>query len=138
MHGQTCEKILANKLQRGLRQTMTDAEKTLWQVLRRRQVFGHKFRRQHPYGNFILDFVCLENRLAIEIDGGQHGEQMEYDDRRTQHLQAAGFHVLRFWNHEVLQDLDAVKERIGLAIGRLETHPHPEPPLEGEGDTSCV
>ena len=124
---------------------MTQAEKALWRVLRGRQVSGIKFRRQHPYGNYILDFVSLEIKLVIEIDGGQHGEQAEYDSIRTSELQAGGFQVLRFWNNEVLQEIEAVKEKTWIVIqerlllkskqqNRQQTHPHPNPPLEGEGE----
>jgi len=70
---------------------MTDAEKALWKVLRRRQVSNLKFRRQHPFGDYIFDFVCLENKLVIEVDGSQHRERTEYDDIRTQNLLKAGF-----------------------------------------------
>ena len=112
---------------------MTDAEKALWKVLRSRQVSGLKFRRQHPFGDFILDFVCLENKLVIEVDGGQHGEQVKYDDIRSKNLTKAGFRVLRFWNTEVLQEIEAVKERIWRAVEEQQAHPHPDPPLEGEG-----
>ncbi len=117
--GQTNQKIRSNNLQRALRREMTDAEQALWGILRGRQVAGLKFRRQHPFGDYILDFVCLENRLIIEVDGGQHAEQVEYDRVRTERLQAAGFIVLRFWNNEVLQELDAVNERIWLTAREL-------------------
>ena len=125
---------------------MTHAERALWCVLRSRQVSGIKFRRQHPFGNYILDFVSHEIKLVIEIDGGQHGKQAEYDDIRTSELQAAGFQVFRFWNNEVLQDIEAVKEKIWIIVQerllrkqaegqmRQQTHPHPNPPLEGEGE----
>jgi len=95
---------------------MTDAEKALWRVLRSRKVSGLKFRRQHPFGDYILDFVCLENKLIIEVDGGQHGELAKEDEIRTQNLLTAGFRVLRFWNNEVLQEIEAVKERIWRAV----------------------
>jgi very-short-patch-repair endonuclease len=131
--GQTNKRILSNRLQRELRKDMTDAEKALWHVLRGRQMFGLKFRRQHPFGNFILDFVCLTKKLVIEVDGGQHVEQTEYDEIRTRQLQKAGFHVLRFWNNEVLQDIEAIKEQIFMAV-KGQPHPLPDPPLEGEGD----
>jgi very-short-patch-repair endonuclease len=130
--GQTNKKILSSRLQRALRKNLTDAEKALWYALRGRQLSGHKFRRQHPFGDYILDFVCLKNKLVIEIDGGQHGEQAAYDEVRTQQLEAAGFHVLRFWNNEVLQDIETVKEQIWMALEK-QSHPHPGPPLEGEG-----
>ena len=136
MLGQTNKKIRSGKLQRTLRKEMTEAEQALWRILRGRQVAGLKFRRQHPCGDFFLDFVCLENRLVIEVDGGQHAERAEYDHTRTKKLQAAGFHVLRFWNNEVLSEMEAVKERIWLTVCELrkKPHPHPDPPLEGEGD----
>ena len=69
---------------------------------------GYKFRRQQPFGGYILDFVCLEAKLMIEIDGGQHAEQVAYDEARTRDLDAAGFTVLRFWNNEVLQQTEVV------------------------------
>jgi very-short-patch-repair endonuclease len=115
---------------------MTDAEKALWRVLRGRQVSGLKFRRQYPFGDYILDFVCLENKLIIEVDGGQHGERAEYDEIRTSNLQRAGFRVLRFWNTEVLHEMEGVKERIWRAVQKYRPHPLPNPPLEGEGVTS--
>jgi very-short-patch-repair endonuclease len=134
MIGQTNEKILSNKRQRALRSNLTDAEQVLWRVLRGRQIAGHKFRRQHPFGNYILDFVCLENKLVIEVDGGQHCSQSEYDEIRTKKLQSAGFHVVRFWNNEVLGEIEAVKEKIWMSMQELEAHPRPDPPLEGEGE----
>ena len=125
--------MLLKRLQRTLRNEMTDAEKALWRVLRSRQVSGLKFRRQHPFGDYIVDFVCLENKLIIEVDGGQHGERAKEDETRTQNLLTAGFRVLRFWNNEVLQEIEAVKERIWRAVVEQEPHPLSDPPLEGEG-----
>jgi very-short-patch-repair endonuclease len=116
MKGQTSKQIFGKKLQRVLRANMTDAEQELWRHLRRRQLGGFKFRRQHPFGNYILDFVCLETKLVIEVDGGQHVANREMDAQRTADLEKAGFHVLRFWNHEVLQDLEAVKGAIWHAL----------------------
>ncbi len=95
---------------------------------------GFKFRRQHPFSAYILDFVCLELKLVIEVDGGQHQEQAEQDQLRTERLSKAGFRVLRFWNNEVLLELDAVKEQIWLAVHELSPHSLPGPPLEGEGE----
>jgi len=92
-----------------------------------------QFRRQHPFGDYILDFVCLENKLVIEIDGGQHGQQAEYGENRTQKLQAAGFRVLRFWNNEVLNEKESVREKIWLIVEELESHPPSNLPLEGGG-----
>ncbi len=74
--GQTNQRILKHKIQRGLRKNMTEAELRLWQCLRQRQIGGFKFRRQHPFNDHILDFVCLEAKLVIEVDGGQHGERL--------------------------------------------------------------
>ena len=91
---------------------MPIAEQKMWHRLRHRQVFGHKFRKQVPIGRYIADFVCYESKLIIEIDGGQHADAMEYDKRRTQWLQKQGFQVIRFWNNEVLQNMEGVLERI--------------------------
>ncbi len=92
-----------------------------------------QFRRQHPFGDYILDFVCLEIRLIIEVDGGQHGQQVGYDKNRTQKLQTAGFRVLRFWDNEVLKEMESVKEKIWLVVQDLQSHPLPSLPLEGGG-----
>ncbi|MBX9811436.1 MAG: endonuclease domain-containing protein [Burkholderiales bacterium] len=116
MKGQTNNSILKGRLQRRLRDTMTDAELRLWQCLRRRQMDGFKFRRQHPFGDYILDFVCLEAMLVIEVDGGHHGDHAARDMIRTATLAKAGFRVLRFWNNEVLHDIEAVKESIWGAL----------------------
>jgi very-short-patch-repair endonuclease len=131
MIGQTNKKIRSGKLQQTLRNNMTKAEQTLWYLLRGRQICGLKFRRQHPFDDYILDFVCLENGLIIEVDGGQHGQQAKYDEIRTQKLQAAGFHVLRFWDNEILKETESVKEKIWLVVQEMQTHPPPSLPLEG-------
>ena len=117
---------------RALRINGTDAEQTLWSHLRARQLNGHKFRRQHPIGSYIADFVCVESQLVVELDGGQHaqGQAPAYDERRTQFLNNQGWQVLRFWNHEVLTELAAVLQAIALALSH--PHPHPLPPA-GEG-----
>jgi adenine-specific DNA-methyltransferase len=73
---------------------------------------GHKFRRQYPIGPYIADFVCLERRLVVEVDGGQHMERVTEDERRTGFIEAHGFKVLRFWSHDVLQDIEAVLDVI--------------------------
>ena len=126
MLGQTNEKIISNKLQRKLRNEMTTAENALWKVLRARQLEGVKFRRQHPFGNYILDFVCLEIMLVIEVDGGQHTENREYDTQRTEELQKAGYRVLRFWNNQVLQQIESVKEKLWEIVEDLrQTNPSP-------------
>ena len=125
MIGQANKKIRSNKLQRALRNNMSDAEQALWNVLRGRKVSDLKLRRQHPFGDYILHFVCLENKLVIEVDGGQHGQQARYDENRTQELQAAGFCVLRFWDNEVLKEIESVKEKIWLVVQGLQSHPPP-------------
>jgi len=117
---------------------MSDAGQALWNVLRGRQVSDFKFRRQHSFSNYILDFVCLENKLVIEVDGGQHGRQARYDENRTQELQMAGFRVLRFWNNEVLKEIESVKEKIWLTVQELQSHPPPNLPLEGGGVKKVV
>ena len=110
---------------RALRGGMTDAEQRLWRALRRRRFAGLKFRRQRPLGRYIVDFVCLERGLIVELDGGQHAEQVVYDRQRDAWLSAQGFVVLRFWNHDVLQQTDTVLERIRLW---LEEPVRPSPP----------
>jgi very-short-patch-repair endonuclease len=115
---------------RNLRKNMTDAERLLWQRLRNRQIQNSKFRRQYVIHPYIVDFVCLEHSLVLEIDGGQHAEQIEYDTRRTEYLRSKGYNVLRFWNNEVLQETDAVLNQIYEA---LSNNPSPQPsPLAGE------
>ncbi len=133
MKGQTSGAILDGRLQRTLRRNMTEAEQRPWRHLRQRQMGGHRFRRQHPFADYILDFVCLEARLVVEVDGGQHADQAGKDQMRSRFLERAGFRVLRFWNHEVLEELESVKEAIFLA---LQPHPHPNLPPEGEGADS--
>ena len=134
MQGQTNRKILAGKLQRKLRNQTTDAEHRLWQHLRGRQVQGCKFRRQHPFGNYVLDFACLERKFAIELDGGQHANEAAYDMHRTKQLERAGFRVLRFWNNEVFENIEGVVEVITAALTcRISEPSPPNPPLEGEG-----
>ena len=101
---------------RALRVNLTDAERLLWRHLRLRQIDGHKFRRQQPLGRYIVDFVCLERKVIVEIDGGQHAEHVEYDGGRDAWLRAEGFKVLRFWNNDVMQQIDGVKEEILKAL----------------------
>ena len=97
---------------RALRKNPTDAERVLWHHIRRRQLGGYRFRTQHPVGNYIVDFYCLEERLAIELDGGHHSEQVTYDNERSAWLKARGYRVLRFWNNQVLGEIEAVKQVI--------------------------
>ena len=103
---------------RDLRQKFTDAEKALWMKLRNRQVEAVKFRRQQPIGSYIVDFVSFERKLIIEIDGGQHNEEMtkERDEERAMRLEERGYRVMRFWNNEVLTNAEGVLERIREAL----------------------
>jgi very-short-patch-repair endonuclease len=104
--------MLHHSYARQHRRNPSKAQKILWYYLRNKQIRGFKFRREHPIGNFILDFVCLERKLAIEIDGGQHAVQSEYDSSRSRWLQLQGFKVLRFWNNEVLVNTESVLDTI--------------------------
>jgi crossover junction endodeoxyribonuclease RuvC len=97
---------------RRLQRDSIDVEKLLWRRLRDRQLEKAKFRRQEPILGFTADFVCHERRLIIELDGGQHGWRSEEDARRTKLLEHAGFTVLRFWNNEVIENIDGVLEAI--------------------------
>ncbi|HEU4345202.1 MAG TPA: DUF559 domain-containing protein, partial [Candidatus Binatia bacterium] len=94
------------KRARELRNSPTDAERALWSQIRFWQLEGYKFRRQQPLGPYIVDFVCLEKRVVVEVDGGQHSNQV--DAERDGWLKDQGFIVLRFWNNEVLNEIDAV------------------------------
>lgn len=94
------------------RKIQTEAEKTLWFHLKGRQLQGYKFRRQYPIGNFILDFYCVEKKLAIELDGSQHIEQESYDKRRKEYLERFGIRILRFWDNDVLKQTKIVLEKI--------------------------
>lgn len=105
---------------RRLRSAMTDAEQRLWQHLRGKRLGGYKFRRQQPLGQYIADFVCIRPPLVVEADGGQHGAQAEYDTARSRYLQAQGFTVLRFWNHDILQQTESVLEQILTTLQALE------------------
>ncbi len=100
------------KKARDLRTSQTDAERALWAKLRNRRFASFKFRRQVPLGTYIVDFVCFAEKLIIELDGGQHTTQVEYDKRRTDWLMSEGFRVIRIWNHQVWEEADAVEELI--------------------------
>jgi very-short-patch-repair endonuclease len=103
---------------RELRHRTTDAERHLWRFLRRRQLSGWKFRRQHPLCGYIVDFICIDAQLVVELDGGQHLEQTAYDARRSRRLAAAGYRVLRFWDDDVLIRTTAVLEEIHRHLPR--------------------
>jgi adenine-specific DNA-methyltransferase len=106
---------------RGLRENATDAERKLWSVLRGRQLNGFKFRKQVEIDAYVVDFLCPEKRLIIEVDGGQHTP--ERDARRTAFLESQGFTLIRFWNNDVLQNLDGVWTRIEEALDSTPPHP---------------
>jgi very-short-patch-repair endonuclease len=102
---------------RALRRNMTEAEKKLWSRLRERQIGNLKFRRQAPLEGYIVDFLCIEKRLVIEVDGGQHAELTAEDAERTAKLEAKGYRVLRFWNPDVMRNINGVVEMIMRAVG---------------------
>ena len=104
---------------RNLRQGQTDAESKLWARLRNKQLESVKFRRQQPIGPYIVDFVSFERKLVVEIDGGQHSDDMirERDESRTSLIKGKGYRVLRFWDNEVLTNIEGVLERIRESLG---------------------
>jgi adenine-specific DNA-methyltransferase len=101
---------------RDLRASQTPSESLLWSKLRGRRLHGRRFRRQNPIGPFIVDFVCEEARLIIELDGGQHSDQQPYDKARTDFLESKGYRVLRFWHHEVMKNLHGIEQTILAAV----------------------
>ncbi len=108
------------QLARELRLNQTDAEQKPWTVLRSRQFHGLKFRRQHPVRNYVADFICLEKNLVIEVDGGQHNDEltMKKDKQRRKWLEAEGFQVLRFWNNDVLENIEGVIFKVQEFLGK--------------------
>jgi len=104
---------------RRLRKDATDAERKLWAILRNRQIDGLKFFRQYSVGSYVLDFYCPEKRLALEIDGGQHGDvdSQQHDAQRDSYLKELGIRVVRFWNNDVLRNAEGVAQKIGEEIG---------------------
>jgi very-short-patch-repair endonuclease len=114
--------LLTTDRARTLRSNMTDVERLLWQSLRGKQINGHRFRRQHPIGKYIADFACVEQRLVVELDGGQHQEQLEYDQQRSEFLRLQGWRVLRFWNNQVLENIEGV---LFVIAEHLEAAPPP-------------
>jgi len=103
---------------RELRANQSDAERLLWQALRNRRLDGYRFRRQAPVGPYIVDFLCKSRGVVVELDGGQHAadEALRYDELRSQFLVSTGLTVLRFWNDEVLRNLDSVMHAILVAL----------------------
>jgi very-short-patch-repair endonuclease len=102
-------------LAKELRGQMTDAEKRLWYRLRAHRFHGLKFKRQAPIGPYVVDFICFERRLVVELDGGQHADSAT-DRSRDDWLQNEGYRVLRFWNHDVLRRTDSVLSEIAEAL----------------------
>ena len=128
------------KRAQALRRDMTDAERKLWSALRGRQMAGLSFRRQHPVGDYVLDFYCPKLKLGFELDGGQHGfeAQARRDARRTAMLESRGIKVLRFWNNELTENFAGVLETIHhevRASGNGGSTPTPTLPLSGGGST---
>lgn len=99
---------------RNLRKNMTEQERKLWQFLRKKSIDGLKFRRQYPIGNYIVDFICNEKKLIIEVDGGQHNEaqNIAYDKERTEFLENKGYKVIRFWNSDIDNNIEGVYQEI--------------------------
>jgi very-short-patch-repair endonuclease len=107
-----------NRFARTLRKNATAAEKHLWNALRGRRLSGFKFRRQRPFGPYVCDFICLEASIVIELDGSQHVEQSDYDERRDAFIRSYGYRVLRFWNADVVEKTESVVETIFAALNR--------------------
>ena len=115
---------------RVLRQNMTDAERRLWGCLSARKVAGVRFNTQFPIGPFICDFVSRGAGLVIEVDGGQHATAEEADAARSRYIEAQGYRVIRFWNHDVMENLEGVVAEIERA---LVDRPSPNPSRKREG-----
>ena len=97
-------------LAKNLRKNMTSQERKLWEILRAHRFYGLFFRRQHPIGNYIVDFICRSKKIIIEVDGGQHNQKLDikYDNDRTKYLNSKGYHVIRFWNNEIDNNFEGV------------------------------
>lgn len=110
-------------LARNLRRNSTIQERRLWNLLKNRQFYNLKFKRQQPIGDYIVDFICKEAKIIVEIDGGQHNEHenIEYDKTRTEYLNNLGYKVIRFWNNEIYENIDGVMSKL-----KEEINPHQE------------
>ncbi len=127
---------MSNEVARRLRSMPTEEERILWAELRKRRVAGLRFRRQHPIGPYTVDFVCLERRFIVEVDGVQHGEPAKSvkDAHRTAWLESRGYCVFRAWNWEIRENLEGVITSMLGELGLLlpaEVTPHPGPPPQG-------
>lgn len=111
------DKSVLRQRAKSLRQQSTDTEKELWYYLRANRL-GFKFKRQYPIGTYIVDFICIEKRIIIELDGSQHFDNQQYDKERTAWLQARGFKVLRFWNNDVVRQTASIIEVISQALAK--------------------
>jgi very-short-patch-repair endonuclease len=134
---------MLRQLAKHLRTNQTDVERLLWHQLRNRGLLGEKFRRQHIISPYIVDFVCFEKKLIVELDGGQHAERQAYDESRTSFLNSQGFRAVRFWNTDVLMNMEGVLQVMSELLrspshpGLLSPSPQPSPPLRGgEGANS--
>ena len=121
------------KTARRLRRQQTDAERLLWSRLRDRRLNGWKFRRQFPVDRYVVDFFCADAHLILELDGGQHAVRTDVDSARTKILETMGFFVLRFWNTDVIRNMDGVLEEILTALAHSPPDPiHPDSLRYGE------
>jgi len=116
-----CNNVTTKIKRRSLRKNQTDTERKLWSVLRNKQMDNLKFFRQYSVDRYILDFYCPKHKLAIELDGGQHGEEKQraHDERRADYLKQQNIYTIRFWDNEVLTNLEGVIEKIKEEINRL-------------------
>ena len=121
-------------LARNLRRNGTDVERVLWYALRE-SIISVRFRRQHPLGNYVADFACPARKLIIELDGSQHIEQAAADAMRSAALAKRGYRVIRFWNNEVLENLDGVLEVIQREVEKPPPHPNPLRPKGQRGSS---
>jgi very-short-patch-repair endonuclease len=130
------DKSISSNFGKALRRNGTPAERVLWSKLRNRQIGGIKFRRQQPIEHYIVDFVNFEIKLVIEIDGGQHNEDITIirDEERTAYLNCRGYRVIRFWNNEVMDNLDGVLTKIREVAEDTSPSPFGSSPVEGEED----
>ena len=117
--------LLASRAKQ-LRLNQTDTERKLWGILRSRTLEGYKFRRQYIIEPYIVDFCCVDRKLVVELDGGQHADRREYDERRTAFLEAEGYQVVRFWDNEVLKEQEVV---LNMILDILEARSIKTPPL---------
>ena len=129
---------MTRAIAKALRKRLTDAERLLWRHLRNRELGGWKFKRQYPVGPFIVDFICVEKNVVIEVDGGQHAENEDQDIQRSAYLNKMGYRILRFWNNQVLEETESVLEAIFAILAAVKQNspsPQPSPPLGERGNS---